>query len=678
MKQSYPYLTNSKFLKKLSSMHYLEEFVKITVLDWFEQPIKEVEGIINGGSINIDGKSSIRRTISLSSSFQSNITDVNNIFSINKKINVEIGFKNQTKEYLDYPIIWFPQGIFIISSANVSHSLSGINVSLQAKDKMSLLNGDCGGTIPASTRLDTYETVDKDGNWVVEKPCIDQIIREVVNHFGGEQLSKIIISDVDKRIKTVMKWIGDTPLYLITEGGNNYMTTDFSRASAAGSYQIFDYNKDIGYIYSDFVYLNEFIENGGSTVCNILDKIVSYLGGNYEYFYDVYGNFIFQEIKNYMNISHATVEINNMKNSDYLLDMSKGKVVYDFTDNNIITSYSNSPQYLNVKNDFIVWGIRETAEGLSLPIRYHLAIDKKPKIGNIYQVFFYEDPDDKLTKAKIPVKYSSYSAIEANEGKAGVFYEDTSTGNIYVWEDGEYQIIDNNIFVRIKTSDWRSELYLQGVAAEPLGIDSNYYYTELSTEWPKIYNLMAESHTDAEGVYYTGAFYEDVLENPSSIDYFLDFIDSEAAISKFDINSMGRRTIVENSNNYNCVFEPDIPDFVIIEAGTEETETKRAECEARNQAYIQVDSNIFNSLATGGNFNSCYWEIKNLLYYRTGYNESVQIQTLPMYYIEPNSRIKLFDGDSDISGDYMIESISLPLSIDGQMSISAIRANEKI
>ena len=31
------------------------------------------------------------------------------------------------------------------------------------------------------------------------------IIREVVNHFGGEQLSKIIISDVPSRIKKVMK-----------------------------------------------------------------------------------------------------------------------------------------------------------------------------------------------------------------------------------------------------------------------------------------------------------------------------------------------------------------------------------------------------------------------------------------------------------------------------------------
>jgi hypothetical protein len=34
---------------------------------------------------------------------------------------------------------------------------------------------------------------------------VSQIIREAVNHFGGEQLSKIIISDIDDRIKSVMK-----------------------------------------------------------------------------------------------------------------------------------------------------------------------------------------------------------------------------------------------------------------------------------------------------------------------------------------------------------------------------------------------------------------------------------------------------------------------------------------
>ena len=132
------------------------------------------------------------------------------------------------------------------------------------------------------------------------------------------------------------------------------MTTDYSRAASAGSYQRFEYNDDVGYIYSDFVYTSEFIADAGNSVCNILDTIVSYLGGNYEYFYDVFGNFIFQEIKNYVNISQATLEIDKIKNNDYLLDMSKGKVVYDFSNKDINISFSNSPQYSNVKNDFVV------------------------------------------------------------------------------------------------------------------------------------------------------------------------------------------------------------------------------------------------------------------------------------------------------------------------------------
>ena len=61
-----------------------------------------------------------------------------------------------------------------------------------------------------------------------------------------------------------------------------------------------------------------------------------------------------------------------------------------------------------------------------------MAIDTKPEVGNIYTVFFYTDSEDELTKAKIPVKYNSYEAIVATDGKAGVFYQDTSTGNIYI------------------------------------------------------------------------------------------------------------------------------------------------------------------------------------------------------------------------------------------------------
>ena len=88
MKVNYPYLNDDNFLDTIDTMHHLEQYVKITALDWKEKPIRDIEGIITSGSMNIDGHSAIRRTISLSSSFGTEITNIDNIFSLNRKINV--------------------------------------------------------------------------------------------------------------------------------------------------------------------------------------------------------------------------------------------------------------------------------------------------------------------------------------------------------------------------------------------------------------------------------------------------------------------------------------------------------------------------------------------------------------------------------------------------------------
>ena len=42
---------------------------------------------------------------------------------------------------------------------------------------------------------------------------IYQIIQDVVNHFGKEPLNKIIIKDIDTRVKQVMRWTGSNALY---------------------------------------------------------------------------------------------------------------------------------------------------------------------------------------------------------------------------------------------------------------------------------------------------------------------------------------------------------------------------------------------------------------------------------------------------------------------------------
>ena len=67
-------------------------------------------------------------------------------------------------------------------------------------------------------------------------------------------------------------------------------------------YDTYDYGYNIGYIYTPFTYPGELIGAAGQTVCDILDTIRDTLG-NFEYFYDINGNFIFREIKNYLNIT---------------------------------------------------------------------------------------------------------------------------------------------------------------------------------------------------------------------------------------------------------------------------------------------------------------------------------------------------------------------------------------
>ena len=683
MKKVYEYSNDKDFLEQINNEHLKERYVKITILNWLEEPIQEIQGIVTGGNLNLDGNSNVRRTTNLScyidKAENANVTNLDNLFSINKKMFLEIGYLNMTDKYVENKIIWFPQGTFVMITPSLSHSTGGVSLQVSLRDKMCLLNGECGGVISASTQFDQYETIDEDGKWVISKPTMEQIVRELVNHFGGEQLGKIII-DIPSRIKKVMKWIGNTPLYLIEDNSSYTMSTNY--ADTVGyTYQMFEYGEDVGYMYTDFTCPTELIANPGENVCVVLDKIKNMLG-NYEYFYDTQGNFHFEEIKNYLNTTQATIDLETMNKNDYLISTSKGKTVYEFNNSNLVTSFSNSPQFNKIKNDFVVWGIRKNANGNDIPIRYHLAIDTKPKIGNIYDVFFYEDLDDGLTKAKMPVLYNSYAEIVKTPGAAGVYYKDTSTGKIYYWNGDLKQYVEVNSetteFVKVQTTDWRSELYLQGVQAEPLGIESNYYYTELINEWPKLYNLKKESYIDNKGeTIYTGGFYDEVLKTPSDIDYYLDFIDSSAAISQFSVRNIGRRSHIVNSNDINCVFEPDIPDFVIIELGQPDTDEKRAECEAKGQNYIQVTTGIFNLLALGGTSNSAYNEIKMLLHEYTSYNESITIQSIPIYNLEPNTRIGVRDLESDIYGDYMISSISIPLDISSTMSISATRALER-
>jgi len=667
-----PYLNDKNFLKQLDYLTVKEISVKITILDFQERFIEEIQGKVSAGQINIDGNSSLRRTGSLTFIPDDNtndITDIHNIISINKKVRIELGYKNTTNSYTNFNIIWFPLGTFIITKTSISKSTSGVeSISIEIQDKMCLLNGTAGGKIPAAVTLDSYEStiktinkfaladsfitltltespsgilpgdhvvinslsdpsasiyidtfrvhevgvstvvleayditgsiteIDTSGQLIIpeKKVLIYNIIKEVVNHFGGEDLSRIVISDVPLRTKKIVKWTGDSPLYL-NEDKHLSLTAD----SPLATYQTFD---NIGYEFTDLVFPEDLAAEAGQVVTDILDKIKGLLG-NYEYFYDLDGNFCFQEIKNYLNTSQSTVEIQNLQKGDYTIDQRRTKSIYDFNENALVTSITKNPSYENVKNDYVVWGLRQSSEGQTFPIRYHLALDEKPTP---------------------------------------------------ILENGD------NI------EDWRNVLYREGQLSEPLGRSSNYYYPELKTAWPSLYDTTALQ------------WIPDATAFPSEINYYLDFIDTNTSLNELNITNIGRRSIVVTNDKINCIFAPVIPNYIVINSDSYDTSALVSEAISQGADYVYISPTLYESIALGTNYNDAFSEVRNLLYQHTGYNTQISINTIPIYYLDVNTRISVFDSKSGINGDYIVGSISVPLSISETMSINALAALERV
>ena len=156
------FLQDTEFLYLLDNEKVKTQYVSIVIMTFDEKPIREIQGTISGGNINVNGASAIRRTVSLTMNATEDtnkLTNLDNIISINKKFRLKVGYKNNFSQYKHYgDIVWFPCGTYIIDKASLARNTTGFTISLSGKDKMSQLDGTVGGTLPASVTFhERYE-----------------------------------------------------------------------------------------------------------------------------------------------------------------------------------------------------------------------------------------------------------------------------------------------------------------------------------------------------------------------------------------------------------------------------------------------------------------------------------------------------------------------------------------
>lgn len=611
----YKYLKDKPFLYKLFKLRNRSVQAEVVLLTYDEKPIRAIQGELSAGSISVNGSSAVRRTINLTmfaNELNNDLENIENDISIEKKFKASIGLHNPFPQYKHYgTTVWFPLGIYLIATANLSVGTNGSNISITGKDKMVLLDGTVGGVLAASTTFHERQYEDEDGNIITEEIPMYEIIKEAVHHLGGEALDKMMIElpEYGKLLKT---YRGSQSVYF----DNNYTRLSYNRKSSS-DIEIKP-GENIGYEKTPLTYPGELVLNAGETIVNLLDKIKNVLN-NYEYFYDVMGNFIFQQKKNFLNTASP---LGDIKANDYVLTYSNTENQFSLVEANIETQITKNPKYDNIKNDFTVWGERELPSGAKRAIRYRLVIDRKPELYKCL-MYMYAKKD---SKGKI-VGYEYFNTKE--EGAAAGYSE---------------------LFCP-PAADWREEIYRNALEAEA---DGGYRYSvydqELLVEWRKLFDPNQ----------WPGGWNPSVKDNPGALDYWLDFIDTSAEIGKYCVEKIGRRAKVEKTNTaIKTVYNKEIPDIVFND----------------NEGGFQINPNMLATSSTGS---SCYDKIRELLYKHLVYQIQTNITCVPIYHLEPNQIIHIENKEAALYGDFEITQLTIPLAYSGTMSITASEVLNRI
>lgn len=449
----------------------------------------------------------------------------------------------------------------------------------------------------------------------------------------------------------------------------------------------------------------------------MLDNVVKMLG-EFEYFYDTDGRFVFQRKKIYYNIAWTNAVVTeNEKYFNSAADTSADS--YIFNRGLLIESFQNKPALNAIKNDFSIWGTRPGTNA-NIPVHIRYAADDKPQKYepidddvNAYVAYDYDVANDvelQVSKKNIircDWRHLIYLMARDNLTKRGAIdsvKEELSAGqaageNLYQWNTRKRKLEDKII-----------EFERQYETTFNTGYDA--YYADMLSFWPQLYrrDRSIEYEYNSDGTlnnydddakkdevatdtisqeewtswvnnnYWNPAYVECIYEqeknnysivftHPEMLTFWIDFLD----IPDYKISVIGRRPKAVNDSDIKALFYKDVP--LVAFTSNDDKQYVTDELSYDEVHIPDIYKSYFNISSQG---KSAKDTLDNLVYQCTYYQEQITLSCIPIYYLQPNTRIRVTDDRTGIDGDYLIKSMSIQLSHDGMMSITATKAAERI
>ena len=185
--------------------------------------------------------------------------------------------------------------------------------------------------------------------------------------------------------------------------------------------------------------------------------------------------------------------------------------------------------------------------------------------------------------------------------------------------------------------------------------------------------ILTFSETTSYGDYSETGWNQAVTSSPETLNFWFDMMDNGSDLANhYSIQTIGDRAKSVNDNSIKAIYFREVPTVIF---------TNNIQTQERKSGYVYMQLGAFDThdlfvVSTQG---KCAQDVLDENLFKHSYcTETVSLTAVPIYHLEPNTRIYIQDDNSKVSGEYIVSRISLPLTYNGTMTISAIKAVERI
>ena len=208
------------------------------------------------------------------------------------------------------------------------------------------------------------------------------------------------------------------------------------------------------------------------------------------------------------------------------------------------------------------------------------------------------------------------------------------------------------------------------------------WYQELKTYFPLIYkrndnywggNWLKAYKPDGTPIY-------EGMGDSSIWPYYFDIIDENTELGKYSISAIGKRTKAMAEEDITMLYPPVRRNYCILKPSETEDRDLMDWLNAKEQPYLilKEDIEFKKNFAYATYGKDAFTKIRELIYLHTSLNETVNITSMPLYFLEPNTKIIAKDEETHTTGDYVIINLNFPLQFDAQQNMACIKVGSRL